>query len=143
MADLEIRAFRPADEPEVVQLWGGVFPNPAPRNEPLREIQRKLTVQPELFLVALSCAEVVGTVMAGYDGNRGWIHRLAVSPAFRGGGIGRALMVEAERRLAGYGCLKVNLQVVGSNDGVVAFYEKLGYRVEDRISMGRLLESGS
>ena len=139
MADLEIRAFRPSDEPEVVQLWGAVFPNPAPWNEPLREIQRKLTVQPDLFLVAVSGGEVVGTVMAGYDGHRGWIHRLAVSPALRGGGIGRALMAEAEQRLATYGCLKVNLQVIGSNDDVVAFYEKLGYRVEDRISMGRPL----
>ena len=143
MADLEIRAFRPSDEPEVVRLWGGVFPSPAPWNEPLREIRRKLTVQPDLFLVAVSGAEVVGTVMAGYDGNRGWMHRLAVSPALRGGGIGRALVAEGERRLATYGCLKVNLQVMGSNGEVVAFYEKLGYRVEDRISMGRTLDSGS
>ncbi len=143
MSDLEIRAFRPSDEPDLVRLWGVVFPNPAPWNEPLAEIRRKLTVQPDLLLVAVSGAEIVGTVMAGYDGHRGWIHRLAVSPALHGEGIGRALMAEAERRLTTYGCVKVNLQVLGSNGDAVAFYEKLGYRVEDRISMGRRLESAS
>ena len=101
--------------------------------------RRKLSVQPDLFLVAVSGADVAGTVMGGYDGNRGWIYRLAVSPALRGGGVGRALMAEAERRLTTYGCVKVNLQVLGSNGDAVAFYEKLGYRVEDRISMGRPL----
>ena len=138
--NVEIRAYREPDEAGVIRLWGVVFPDPPPWNDPATDIRRKRGVQPDLFLVALLQGEVVGTVMAGYDGHRGWIHLLAVTPKLQTGGVGRALMAEAERRLAAYGCTKVNLQVRASNPEVVAFYEKLGYGVEDRISLGRRLD---
>jgi ribosomal protein S18 acetylase RimI-like enzyme len=79
--------------------------------------------------------------MGGYDGHRGWIYSLAVSPPARRRGIGTALMRHAERELAARGCPKVNLQVLASNSGTVEFYKKLGYVVEERVSMGRLLAS--
>ena len=82
---------------------------------------------------------VIGTVMGGYDGHRGWVYSLAVDEAKRHTGIGSALMDKIEQALKSLGCLKVNLQVVGSNSGVVEFYEKLGFSVEDRISMGKRL----
>lgn len=137
--DTSVRAFRPSDEPAVDALWRVVFPDAPPWNEPNADIRRKLTVQPDLFLVAELEGRVVGTTMAGYDGHRGWVHLVAVAPEAQRRGVGRALMVEAERRLAALGCPKLNLQVRGSNRGVVAFYERLGYGVEDRVSLGKRL----
>jgi ribosomal protein S18 acetylase RimI-like enzyme len=75
--------------------------------------------------------------------NRLGIPSLAVEPEVRRRGIGTALMRPVERALAGRGCPKVNLQVLASNAATVAFYEKLGYSVEERVSMGKLLGSAS
>ena len=83
--------------------------------------------------------EVVGTVMAGYDGHRGWLYSVAVSPAHRKLGAGRQLVAHAEQALAGRGCLKINLQLLQSNAAVVAFYASMGYAVEPRVNMGKLL----
>ena len=82
---------------------------------------------------------MIGTVMGGYDGHRGWVYSLAVDEYERHRGIGSALIAKIEQSLKSLGCLKVNLQVVGSNSGVVEFYEKLGFSIEDRISMGKRL----
>jgi len=100
-----------------------------------------LAVQPVLFLVGEWRGQVVATVLAGYDGHRGWVHLVAVDPRCRRRGFGTAVMAEAERRLAGLGCPKVNLQVRASNEAVVAFYQRLGYAVEPRVSMGKRLSS--
>lgn len=91
------------------------------------------------MLVALDAGQVVGSVMAGYEGHRGWISRVAVLRSHRNRGVGQDLLREAERRLAALGCVKVNLQVLESNAPTVEFYEKSGYRVEPRISMSKLL----
>jgi ribosomal protein S18 acetylase RimI-like enzyme len=108
-------------------------------NHPETDIQRKLSIQRELFLVASVGSEVVGTAMAGYDGHRGWVYYVAVGPAYRGRGIGRSLMQNVEDRLRSLGCPKLNLQVRASNSEAVRFYEKLGYQVEPRISMAKHL----
>ena len=136
---LTIRAFQEQDEPEVVALWKRVFPDNPPWNDPRADIQRKLAVQRNLFLVGVWSGRVAATVMAGFDGHRGWVHLVAVAPDCRQKGIGRALMNEAERKLSAIGCTKINLQVRASNEGVVSFYESLGYSIEDRISMGKRL----
>ena len=138
-AGLVVRAFRDADEPAVAELWSRVFGSPEPRNAPDRVIAQKRKVQPELFLVAELAGDVVGTTLAGDDGHRGWIHLVAVSPEHQRKGVGEALVGDAARRLRERGVPKVNLQVRGDNAGVVAFYEKLGFVVEDRVSMGLLL----
>jgi len=109
-------------------------------NEPASVIRRKLTVQPELFLVGRLDDRIVAVVVGGFDGVRGWIHHLAVSAAHRRHGFGAAMMAEVEARLAALGCPKVNLQVRATNEEVVAFYRRLGYTIEDRISMGRALD---
>ncbi len=134
-----IRPFAPNDRDGVVALWSEVFADDPPRNAPPALIDRKVTVQPELFLVALQDGRVVGTVLGGYDGVRGWIHHLAVAPGVRRGGVASRLMAQVERGLAALGCPKINLQVRATNPGVVAFYERLGYVAEDRLSMGKEL----
>jgi ribosomal protein S18 acetylase RimI-like enzyme len=100
-------------------------------------IPAKVAMQRELFLVAVHGDQVVGTTMAGYDGHRGWLHTVAVLPSYRRDGIASALIREAEKRLLAMGCLKINLQVVAANASTAAFYAKLGYAIEERVSMSK------
>jgi len=139
----DIRTFEERDRQAVVDLWLEAFPGEPPYNASNAMIDRKLRVQPELFLVATADGALVGTVMAGYDGVRGWIHRLAVRSAARRTGVGTALLRAAEDGLEAMGCPKVNLQVRARNAAVVAFYEAAGYRVEDNISMARHVGTGA
>lgn len=134
-----IRVYQPTDRPGVAALWRRVYPDAPAWNVPEEDIARKLTVQPELFLVAVADDELAGTVMGGFDGHRGWVHLLVVAPEYRRLGIGKALMEAVERGLAATGCTKVNLQVRSGNEEVISFYGKLGYDAEERVSMGKRL----
>jgi ribosomal protein S18 acetylase RimI-like enzyme len=136
---VEIRPYSESDETGVVELWREVFPDAPSWNIPEADIARKLTVQRELFLVATIEEEIVGTAMGGYDGHRGWVYYVVVSPRYRRQGIGTALMKRVEEGLMQLGCPKVNLQVRASNEEVVRFYKRLGYEVEERVSMGKRL----
>ena len=100
-------------------------------------IPAKVAMQRDLFLVAVRGDRVIGTTMGGYDGHRGWLYSVAVLPLYRRDGVGSTLICEAEKRLLALGCLKINLQVVLANSSVVAFYRKLGYAIEERISMSK------
>jgi ribosomal protein S18 acetylase RimI-like enzyme len=140
---LEIRPFIEKDEKAVAALWRRVFPDSPTWNVPEKDIRRKLFVQRELFLVAMRGSELVGTAMGGYDGHRGWVYYVVVSPEHRHQGIGKSLMRKVEESLAEMGCPKLNLQVRASNAQAVSFYRHLGYRVEDRISMGKRLNTES
>jgi ribosomal protein S18 acetylase RimI-like enzyme len=135
---MKIRKYEPRDEQAVVALWqqSGLT---RPWNEPRRDIARKLTVQPELFLVGTFEGAVISTAMVGFDGHRGWVHYLAVAPNHRGKSFGRMLMQEAERLLIERGCPKLNLQVRASNSEAVGFYRKLGYTQDEVVSFGRRL----
>lgn len=136
---IRIRAFREEDGEEVAALWREAFPEPPRWNHPETDIARKFEAQPDLFFVAMDVHRVVGAVMAGWDGHRGWVYYLAVCHSHRRRGIGSRLIRHAESALTALGCPKINLQVRASNRSVVAFYETLGYRIEDHVSMGRPL----
>jgi ribosomal protein S18 acetylase RimI-like enzyme len=136
---VQIRPYEETDEPAVIALWSEEQSDAAPHNDPATVIRNKLTVDRELFLVAVIDGVVAGTVMGGYDGHRGWVYAVMVGRSYRRKGVGSALLRRLEGLLAGRGCLKVNLQVRATNAGVVAFYDQLGYAVEERISMGRRL----
>ena len=138
-AQLEVRPYRDTDEAAVVALWSRLFPETRQWNQPAAYIRRKLAVQRELFLIGAIEARAVATVLAGYDGVRGWVYHLAVAPEYRRRGFGRVMMAAAEERLRALGCPKINLQIMRTNAEVVRFYERIGYAVEDRISMGRPL----
>lgn len=124
----------------VVDLWTkcGLI---VPWNDPVEDIQRKLDFQPELFFIALCDGEVVGSVMVGYEGHRGWINYLAVLPRFQQRGYGKKLMKRAISELRKLGCVKVNLQVRSNNSSIIKFYQHLGFHIEDRINMGLRLAS--
>ncbi|MGB2897285.1 MAG: GNAT family acetyltransferase [Anaerolineales bacterium] len=137
---MHIRTYVQADENDVIKLWREVFPSTPAKNDPLKDIELKLTEQPELFLVAIVDGLLVGTAMAGFDGHRGWVYYVAVRPTYRRKGIGSALMKEVESTLSQVGCPKLNLQIRASNAEVQAFYQSLGFEVEDRISIGKQLD---
>jgi MOSC domain-containing protein YiiM/GNAT superfamily N-acetyltransferase len=126
---------------QVVQLWRDMLGYQSGHNAPERVIERKLAVRDGLFFVALDAGAVIGTVLAGYDGHRGWLYSVAVHPAHQHKGVGSALVRHAELALTARGCMKINLQIVEGNEGVTAFYARLGYAVEKRVSMGRRIES--
>ena len=136
---MNIRPYRHEDKKSVIQLWidcGLVVPH----NNPARDIERKLGIKPEWFLVGELDGKVIATCMAGYEGHRGWINYLAVSPVLQRKGYARAIMKRAEEILTDAGCPKVNLQVRATNHKVIEFYKNIGFRVDDVISMGKRLK---
>jgi ribosomal protein S18 acetylase RimI-like enzyme len=135
---MDIRAYRASDEGAVISLWEECGLT-RPWNDARKDIERKLTIQPELFLVGTLEGLLIATAMAGYEGHRGWVNYLAVAPGARGQGCGRALMESVERLLTDLGCPKLNIQVRSSNADVLAFYRAMGYAQEEMISLGKRL----
>ena len=138
MTQLSIRPIKLEDSDTVVTIWQACNLT-VPWNDPYKDIARKMKVNPELFLVAELNGCVVGTIMGGYDGHRGWINYLAVTPTYQDQGIGRALMETLEAKLLALGCPKINLQVRSTNTAVIQFYGHLGYYIDDVISLGKRL----
>ena len=122
---------------QVVGLWEAIFGYQEAHNSPSVVIDKKLAVDDQLFFVAMIGDVVVGTIMAGYDGHRGWIYSVAVSPSHRNQGIGSGLVSHAEDALTSKGAVKINLQIMEGNESVAGFYSSLGYSVEKRVSMGK------
>ena len=139
---MNIRTFEPEDEPAVLALWRDCDLT-RPWNDPRKDILRKVALSDDLFLVGVDDGELIATAMAGYEGHRGWVNYLAVDPRCRLRGLARGLMEEAERRLRALGCPKINLQIRSSNRDAVVFYERLGYGIDDVISMGKRIEHDS
>ncbi|MFF2488605.1 GNAT family acetyltransferase [Microbacterium sp. NPDC058062] len=135
---IAIRAFDLPDTEAVVSLWQQTGLT-RPWNNPYQDIRRKLSVQPELFLVAVDDRTIVGTVMAGYDGHRGWLYYLASAPDRRGEGIARKLVAEAEELLTEMGCPKVQLMVRPENGIAQGFYDSLGYEPFETWNTGKRL----
>lgn len=135
---LHLRSFDAADTEAVIALWHacGLVRR---WNDPRLDIARKSTTQPELFLVGTVDDVLVASAMVGYDGHRGWVNYLAVSPDHRGQGHARALMDEAERLLIARGCPKLNLQLRRTNTAARGFYEALDYVEDDAVSFGKRL----
>jgi ribosomal protein S18 acetylase RimI-like enzyme len=137
-----VRAFQPDDEEALIELWRRCD-LVRPHNDPHRDIQRKLRVRPDLFLVGLVDGKIVASVMAGYEGHRGWLNYMAVAPEHRRRGYGRAIVAAAERLLREAGCPKINLQVRTSNREVIEFYRRRGFAVDEVVSMGKRLVDDS
>ena len=138
MNQMTIRTFQATDQMRVIALWRecGLV---VPQNDPAADIARKLAWQPDLFFVGESGGEIVATVMAGYEGHRGWINYLAVARAWQRAGYGRGIMRHAEQVLRSLGCPKINLQVRSTNSEVIRFYERLGFGEDAVVSMGKRL----
>jgi ribosomal protein S18 acetylase RimI-like enzyme len=135
---MELRPYVAGDENAVIELWRRCELT-RPWNDPHKDIQRKLTTQPELFLVGKLEGRIIATVMAGYDGHRGWVNYLAVAPEHRAKGYGRLLMRHVEERLTAIGCPKLNVQIRATNQAVLEFYRKIGYAADEAVSLGKRL----
>jgi ribosomal protein S18 acetylase RimI-like enzyme len=135
---MKIRPYNFKDEKKVLNLWqrSGLI---VPWNDPRKDIERKLRVNPEWFLVGELDGEIIATCMVGYDGHRGWIYYLMVEPELQGKGYGRQIMTEAENLLKAAGCPKLNLQVRTNNIEVLKFYHSIGYEIDEVISLGKRL----
>ena len=138
-SSLLIRPFKESDEEALVSLWN-ICKLTVPWNNPYKDISRKLKVQAELFLVGYLEDQLIASIMAGYDGHRGWINYFAVHPDFQARGYGKQIMDNVENRLRELGCPKINLQIREGNDKVLSYYQKLGFVEEKRINMGKRLE---
>lgn len=136
---MQIRSFKESDKESVIALWqecGLVYP----QNNPSKDIDRKLKVNPELFLVGEIEQNLVATVMGGYEGRRGWINYLAVKPSERRKGHGLHIVRVVEELLEAIGCPKINLQIRTNNEAVIEFYRSVGYGMDDVVSMGKRLD---
>ena len=135
---MQIRPYQASDLAQVLALWRACNLTIA-ANDPRKDIERKLAVSPEQFLLGEFEGKVVASVTTGYEGHRGWINYLAVAPSHRRKSYGRLMMAAAEQLLDELGCPKINLQVRSANASVVAFYASLGYFTDDVVSMGKRL----
>jgi len=138
IAEFKIRLFQDSDRSDVIDLWHRCN-LVVPQNDPQHDIDLKLKTQSDLFFVGTVSNKIVATVMAGYDGHRGWIYYLAVDPDYQRKQIGRRMMDKAESALQKRGCPKINLQVRTSNQAVISFYKRLGFSNDDVIGLGKKL----
>ena len=138
-SSLLIRPFKEGDEEELVSLWN-MCKLTVSWNNPYKDIARKLKAQAELFLVGYLENKLIASVMAGYDGHRGWINYFAVHPDFQAKGYGKQLMDNVENKLRELGCPKINLQIREGNDKVFSYYQKLCFVEEKRFNIGERIE---
>ena len=139
-SSLLIRPFKEGDEEALVSLWN-MCKLTVPWNNPYKDIARKLKVQSDLFLMGYLEDKLIASIIAGYDGHRGWINYFAVHPDFQQRGYGKQLMDNVENKLRELGCPKINLQIREGNDKVFSYYQKLGFVEEKRINMGKRIEN--
>ena len=132
---MEIRVFVEADTDAVIDLWN-LTDLTHPNNDPSLDIKRKMNDSPWGFLVAMDGKTIIGSIMVGYDGHRGWINYLACHPNYRRRGVAKSLMNEAKKLLLERGCPKINLQVRSGNESAVKFYESIGYLDDNVTSFG-------
>ena len=137
VSEFALRAFAAATAIATTSSRCGARAFPTTSTPPSARSSSASRIPTRALFVAHRDGALVGTIMAGSDGHRGWLHYVAVTPAQRRHGVARALVAHAERWLATRGVSKINLQIRGDNLAVQAFYERVGYRVEDRVSLGK------
>lgn len=136
---LEIIRYGSNHQEAVIDLWKKCNLI-VPQNDPAEDIQKKLDFQPGLFFVALLGGQLIGSVMVGYEGHRGWMNYLAVLPDYQKRGYGKKLVDKAIEELKKLGCLKLNVQVRKNNPSAVEFYKHLGFKDDNVVSLGMRLK---
>ena len=131
---IEIRPCRLEECEAVLELWSAYHPPGVTDN--LEDIRRLVQTFGDHLLLAISADEIVGTIIAGWDGWRGHLHHLTVRPAVRRQGVARALVQAAERRMAAKGAKRVSVLTERDNAAAIAFFESLsevGYTFDTRM----------
>ena len=136
---MSIREFKETDLEAVISLWdrtGLIFP----QNDPREDIAFARESGHGDILVLEEAGELVGAVMVGHDGHRGWIYYLSVDPDLQKSGKGESLVRAAEKWLKARGVRKLELQIRDTNTAVKHFYQKIGYDHEPVTIMARWLD---
>ncbi|NWF65541.1 MAG: GNAT family acetyltransferase [Chloroflexi bacterium] len=128
--EYHIRQFHFDDDYEpVLALWKSVETGmQVGRSDSPEEIRKKIQRDPDLFLVAETKTQIIGTVIGGFDGRRGMVYHLAVHQEFRRNGVAKNLLADLETRLQAKGCLKVYLLVLADNTAAMCLYEECGWK---------------
>ncbi|MDP5279100.1 GNAT family acetyltransferase [Sphingomonas sp. DG1-23] len=137
-----IEPAAPDDAAAVVALWRACGLT-RPWNDPEADFVLAQGGTSSAVLVARGADGLAGSVMTGFDGHRGWVYYLAVSPDCRGAGLGRALMAAAEDWLRARGAPKLQLMVREDNAAALGFYEKLGLARQQVVTLGRFLKDSA
>ncbi|MDJ0336666.1 GNAT family acetyltransferase [Cryobacterium sp. PH31-O1] len=127
---MQIRDLTLPDIEEAAALWHDVGLT-RPWNPPLVDLRRALESSASTVLGGFIGDRLVGTVMVGHDGHRGWVYYLAINQAQRGTGLGQEMMIAAEDWLREQGAVKVQLMVRSTNEAVLGFYDHIGYESAD------------
>ena len=133
---LKIRAASPVDREEVIAIWRACD-LVKPQNDPVLDFDLALQTQTATVLLLEVASEVIGTVMVGFDGHRGWFYYLGIRPEHQNSGNGSALVAAAEDWLEAQGAPKAMLMVRHSNKKVIDFYKRIGYSVEEAYVLGK------
>ena len=136
--EMTIRSYLNGDENAVVELWRKCNLLRSWNNSK-RDIECKVRVGSELYLVGIVNDKAVATVMGGYEGHRGWVYYLAVDPSYQRRGLGRQIMKAVEKKLLAMDCLKINLLIRMDNLVAVKFYQSIGYKIDEVVSMEKRL----
>ena len=135
---MQIRTFRESDRQQVIALWDQCQMI-TPWNDPNKDIDRKLKINDNLFLIVQFNEIIIGSAMGGYDGHRGSVYYLSVDPKYQNKGIGKILMKEIEKRLIAVGCPKINIFIRNSNIKVKEFYQSIDYEEQNSLIYGKRL----
>jgi ribosomal protein S18 acetylase RimI-like enzyme len=141
MSGLTVRNATSADEARVVDLWQacGLVTS---YNDPALDFRFALAKTGSDILVGVDAeSRIVGSVMVGHDGHRGWVYYVAASPRHRKQGIGRKMVEAAEQWLKERGVAKVMLLVRETNTQVVDFYRHIGFEAVPRVVMQKWLNA--
>ena len=137
---MNIRTAKLQDTPAIVALWKETNLL-VPWNNPEEDIKRAFSTPTSTILVAEIENKLIGTILAGYDGHRGWIYYLAVKPEYQKHGYGRRLVEAAEDWLKSQGAPKIHLLIRKDNSQVQSFYHSIGYETSDVLMMKKTIDT--
>ena len=136
---VDVQPLTPAQHDDAVALWHAAGLT-RPWNDPVADLERAVAGPASTVLAVTSSGRLVGTVMLGHDGHRGWVYYLAVAGEWQRRGVGTALMRACEQWLVDRDIPKLQLMVRSDNAGARSFYAPLGYDPVDVVVLGRRLD---
>lgn len=123
----KINEMGEGDFPDVHHLWISVGFD-LTLSDSFDEVKKMIKFNPGLCLVGRNNqGKLIGAVLGGFDGRRGWIHHLAIDPSYQRKGLGRKIIIELIGRFKLKNVVKLKLEILESNKDVIDFYKKMGW----------------
>jgi ribosomal protein S18 acetylase RimI-like enzyme len=130
--EVRLRRGESEDVPALLEFWARAGENAARPGDDAELVENLLARDPDALLVAVAGEGIVGTVIAGWDGWRAHLYRLAVDPRTRGRGVGRRLVQAAEERLRALGAIRFDAMVLSGNTLGEDAWRAMGYQPQDQ-----------